>query len=50
MLSTGGVGRDINSLVAQLGHRESPQMLWNHYHAHTRRVDAEAFWNIYPPK
>jgi hypothetical protein len=40
---------DINSLVVQLGHHGSPQILWRHYHLMTRKADAVTFWSIYPP-
>jgi site-specific recombinase XerD len=39
----------IDSLVMQLGHRGSAKTLWTHYHLHTRKEDAQAFWGIYPP-
>jgi integrase len=41
---------NIDSLVVQLGHHGSVKTLWTHYHLHTRKEDAQAFWNIYPPK
>jgi integrase len=40
---------DINSLVIQLGHHGDVRTLWTHYHLHTRKEDAQVFWNIYPP-
>jgi integrase len=38
----------LNKLVIQLGHQGNPQILLKHYHRHTRKSDAEAYWQIYP--
>jgi integrase len=40
---------DINSLVLALGHQGNVNMLWKHYHLATKKADAVAFWNIFPP-
>jgi hypothetical protein len=39
----------MNGLTLELGHT-SPDMLWRPFQAHSRLEDAQAYFNIYPPK
>jgi len=43
------VHSDVNKLNNSMGHT-SPVMLWRHYHKAVTQKQAEAFWQIEPPK
>jgi len=43
------VHSDVNKLNNSMGHT-SPVMLWRHYHKAVNQKQAEAFWQIEPPK